>query len=68
MECSPRRIIYHKTTVIDEDGVVVTKEEINQSIYKTVQTHIEKKTDNQGQTHVYTIRVIKKYGVQFKLF
>nr|DAF70049.1 MAG TPA: hypothetical protein [Microviridae sp.] len=68
MECSPKRIIYHKTTVIDEDGVVVTKEDINQSIYKTVKTYTEKKTDNQGQTHVYTIRVVKKYGVQFKLF
>lgn len=68
MECSSKRIIYHKTTVIDEDGVVIAKEEINQSIYKTMKTLTEKKTDNQGQTHVYTIRVVKKYGVQLKLF
>lgn len=68
MECLPKWVIYHKTTVIDEDGVIVTKEEANQSIYKTVKTYTDKKIDNQGQTHVYTIRVVKKYGVQFKLF
>lgn len=68
MECSPRSLIYHKQTIIDEDGVIITKEEINQLAYKTLRVYTERKTDSQGQTHVYTIRVIKKYGVQLKLF
>lgn len=68
MECSPRNLIYHKQTIIDEDGVVITKEEINQLAYKTLRVHTERKTDSQGQTHVYTVRVIKKHGVQLKLF
>lgn len=68
MECSPRNLIYHKQTIIDEDGVILAKEDLDQSIYRTVKVHTTKKTDNQGQTHVYTIRVVKKYGVQLKLF
>lgn len=68
MECSPRNLIYHKQTIIDEDGVILAKEDLDQSIYRTVKVHATKKTDNQGQTHVYTIRVVKKYGVQLKLF
>lgn len=68
MECSPKHPIYHRQTIIDEDGVTLTKEDLDQSIYRTVKVHTTKKTDNQGQTHVYTIRVVKKYGVQFKLF
>lgn len=68
MECLLKRPIYHRQTIIDEDGVILTKENLDQSIYKTVGVHTTKKTDNQGQTHVYTIRVVKKYGVQLKLF
>lgn len=68
MECSPRNLIYHKQTIIDEDGVVITKEEIDQLAYKTLRVHTERKIDSQGQTHVYTVRVIKKQGVQLKLF
>ena len=68
MECSQRRAIYHKQTTVDEDGVILTQEETNRAIYKTIRVHVEKKTDRQGQTHVYTVRVVKKYGVQFQLF
>lgn len=68
MECLPKHPIYHRQTIIDEDGVVITKEEIDQLAYKTLRVHTERKTDNQGQTHVYTVRVIKKHGVQLKLF
>lgn len=68
MECLPRHPIYHRQTIIDEDGVTLTKEDLDQSIYKTVKVHTTRKIDNQGQTHVYTIRVIRKYGVQLKLF
>lgn len=48
--------------------MILAKEDLDQSIYRTVKVYTTKKTDNQGQTHVYTIRVVKKYGVQFKLF
>lgn len=68
MECSQKRLIYHKQTIIDEDGVILTQEETNRTIYKTVRVHVEKKTDQQGQTHVYTTRVVKKCGVQLQLF
>ena len=68
MECLPKHPIYHRQTIINEDGVILAKEDLDQSIYRTVKVHTTKKTDNQGQTHVYTIRVVKKYGVQFKLF
>lgn len=68
MECSQKRMIYHKQTIIDEDGMILAKEDLDQSIYRTVKVHTTKKTDSQGQTHVYTIRVVKKYGVQFQLF
>ena len=68
MECSPKHLIYHRQTIIDEDGMILAKEDLDQSIYRTVKVHTTKKTDNQGQTHVYTIRVVKKYGVQLKLF
>ena len=68
MECLPKRPIYHRQVIIDKDGVTLTKEDLDQSIYRTVKVHTTKKTDNQGQTHVYTIRVVKKYGVQLKLF
>ena len=68
MECSKGRMIRHKQTIVDEDGVILTQEEINRAIYKTIKVHVEKKTDQQGQTHVYTIRVVKKYSVQLQLF
>lgn len=68
MECSQRRLIYHKQTIIDEDGVISTQEEMNRTIYKTIKVHVKKKTDRQGQTHVYTTRVVKKCGVQLQLF
>lgn len=68
MECSQKRIIYHKQTIVDEDGVILTQEKTNHAIYKTIKVHVEKKTDQQGQTHVYTTRVIKKCGVQLQLF
>lgn len=66
MECLAAKPIYHKQTIIDEDGVILSQEE--QAIYKTIKVHVDKKTDQQGQTHVYTTRVVKKCGVQFKLF
>ena len=68
MECSQKSLIYHKQTIVDEDGVILTREEMSQIIYKTIKIHVEKKTDQQGQTHVYTTRVIKKCGVQLQLF
>lgn len=68
MECLQRKMIYHKQTIVNEDGVILTQEETNRAIYKTIKIHVEKKTDQQGQTHVYTTRVIKKCGVQFQLF
>lgn len=68
MECSQRRMIYHKQTIVDKDGVILTQEEMNRAIYKTMKVHVEKKTDQQGQTHVYTTRVVKKCGEQFQLF
>lgn len=68
MECLQRRVIYHKQTIVDEDGVILTQEETNQAIYKTIKVYVEKKTDKQGQTHVYTTRVVKKCGVQLQLF
>lgn len=68
MECLPKHPIYHRQTIIDEDGMILAKEDLDQSIYRTVKVHTTKKTDNQGQTHVYTIRVVKECGVQLKLF
>lgn len=68
MECSQRRMIYHKQTIVDEDGAILTREEIDRIIYKTIRVRVEKKTDKQGQTHVYTTRVVKKCGVQLQLF
>lgn len=68
MECSKGNVIYHKQTIVDEDGVIQTREDLNNVIYKTVQVSTSKKTDQQGQTHVYTVRVIKKHGVQLNLF
>ena len=68
MECSKRNAIYHKQTIVDEDGVLQTQEALNNAIYKTVSVSTEKKIDRQGQTHVYTVRVIRKYGEQLKLF
>jgi len=68
MECSQSRTIYHRQTVIDEDGVVQTCQDLNNAVYKTVSVSTEKKVDHQGQTHVYTVRVIRKYGVQLNLF
>jgi len=68
MECSQRRMIYHKQTIVDEDGVILTQEETSRTIYKTIKVRVEKKTDQQGQTHVYTTRVVKKCGVQLQLF
>lgn len=68
MECSQRRITYHKQTIVDEDGTILTQEEKSRTIYKTIKVHVEKKTDQQGQTHVYTTRVVKKCGVQYQLF
>ena len=68
MECLQRRVVYHKQTIVDEDGVILTQDETTQTIYKTIKVHVEKKTDQQGQTHVYTTRVVKKCGVQFQLF
>lgn len=61
-------MIYHKQTIVDEDGVILTQEEINRTIYKTIKVRVEKKTDRQGQTHAYTTRVVKKCGVQLQLF
>nr|DAO65067.1 MAG TPA: hypothetical protein [Microviridae sp.] len=68
MECSQKRLIYHKQTIVDEDGVIQTKQDLTDAIYKTVAVSTKKKIDQQGQTHVYTIRVIKKHGVQLNLF
>ena len=68
MECLQKRTIYHRQTIVDEDGVLQSQEDLNNAIYKTVSVSTQKKTDQQGQTHVYTVRVIKKYGVQLNLF
>lgn len=68
MECLPKKPIYHKQTIVDEDGVLQNQEDLNNAIYKTVSVSTQKKTDHQGQTHVYTVRVIKKHGVQLNLF
>lgn len=68
MECSKRNVIYHRQTIVDEDGVLQTQEALNNAIYKTVSVSTQKNTDRQGQTHVYTVRVIRKHGVQLNLF
>lgn len=68
MECLPRKPIYHKQAIVDEDGVIQTSQDLNNAIYKTVSVSTKKKIDQQGQTHVYTVRVIKKHGVQLNLF
>ena len=68
MECSRKRSIYHKQTIVDEDGVIQTSQDLNNTIYETVSVSTKKKIDQQGQTHVYTVRVIKKHGVQLNLF
>lgn len=68
MGCSQKNVIYHKQTIVDEDGEIQTRESLNSIIYKTVSVSTKKKTDQQGQTHVYTVRVIKKCGVQLNLF
>ena len=68
MECLPKKQIYHKQTIVDEDGVIQTNQDLNNAIYKTVSVFTQKKTDQQGQTHVYTVRVIRKCGVQLNLF
>lgn len=68
MECSRKKLIYHKQTIVDEDGVIQTSQDLNDAIYKTVTVSTKKKIDQQGQTHVYTVRVIKKHGVQLNLF
>lgn len=68
MECFPKKQIYHKQTIVDEDGVIQTCQDLNNIVYKTVSVSTKKKVDQQGQTHVYTVRVIKKYGVQLNLF
>lgn len=68
MECLPKKQIYHKQTIVDEDGVIQTDQDLNNAIYKTVSVSTQKKTDQQGQTHVYTVRVIRKCGVQLNLF
>lgn len=68
MGCLRKNTIYHKQTIVDEDGVLQTQEALNNVIYKTVSVSTQKKTDRQGQIHVYTVRVIKKYGVQLILF
>lgn len=68
MECLPKKPIYHRQAIVDEDGVIQTSQDLNNAIYKTVSVSTEKKIDQQGQTHVYTVRVIKKHGVQLNLF
>lgn len=68
MECLPTKLIYHKQTIVDEDGVIQTRQDLNNVIYKTISASTKKKVDQQGQTHVYTVRVIRKYGVQLNLF
>lgn len=68
MECLPKKPIYHKQAIVDEDGVIQTSQDLNNAIYKTVSVSTKKKIDQQGQTHVYTVRVIKKHGVQLNLF
>lgn len=68
MECSKKNVIYHKQTIVDEDGVVQTLQDLAGAIFKTIKVSTKRKIDQQGQTHVYTVRVIKKYGVQLNLF
>lgn len=68
MECLKKKVIYHKQTIVDEDGVIQTREDLNNVICETMLVSTEKKIDQQGQTHVYTVRVIKKHGVQLNLF
>lgn len=68
MECLPKKPIYHRQTIVDEDGVIQTDQDLNNAIYKTVSVSTKKQIDKQGQTHVYTVRVIQKYGVQLNLF
>lgn len=68
MECLPKKPIYHKQAIVDEDGVIQTSQDLNNAIYKTVSVSTKRKIDQQGQTHVYTVRVIKKHGVQLNLF
>lgn len=68
MECSRKNVIYHKQTIVDEDGVVQTLQDLADAVFKTVEVSTKRKIDQQGQTHVYTVRVIRKYGVQLNLF
>lgn len=68
MECLRRNVIYHRQIIVDEDGVIQGRENLNNVIYKTVSVSTRRKIDQQGQTHVYTVRVIKKCGVQLNLF
>lgn len=68
MECLKKKVIYHKQTIVDEDGVIQTREDLNNAICETMSVSTKKKIDQQGQTHVYTVRVIKKHGVQLNLF
>lgn len=68
MECLRKNVIYHKQTIVDEDGVVQTSQDLTDAVFKTIEISTKRKTDQQGQTHVYTVRVIKKYGVQLNLF
>ncbi len=68
MECSRKNVIYHKQTIVDEDGVVQTLQDLTGAVFKTIEVSTKRKIDQQGQTHVYTVRVIKKYGVQLNLF
>lgn len=52
MDCSQKSLIYHKQTIVDEDGVILTWEEMNRTIYKTIKVHVEKKRINKAK-HTY---------------